>query len=74
MRTILLALTLGFFAVWALEFRRAGLLESYWLLLVSIVCLLIFQFVRLKASMSAGAKQQKEVAPTRQIATKKPKK
>jgi hypothetical protein len=49
-RTILLALTLGFFVVWVLEFRRAGLFESYWLLLLSITCLLVFQFNRLKAA------------------------
>ncbi|QRR03787.1 hypothetical protein [Dyadobacter sandarakinus] len=52
-RTILLALTLGFFVVWVLEFRRAGLFESYWLLLLSIVCLLFFQFNRLKASQAS---------------------
>jgi hypothetical protein len=49
-RTILLALALGFLVVWILEFRRAGLFESYWLLLLSIVCLLVFQFSRLKAA------------------------
>lgn len=51
-RTILLASAIGFFVLWVLEFRRAGLLESYWLLLVSLVCLLFFQFNRLKASMN----------------------
>lgn len=53
-RTILLALALGFFVVWVLEFRRTTLFESYWLLLLSIVCLLVFQFGRLKASLKAG--------------------
>jgi hypothetical protein len=55
-RTILLALTLGFFVVWVLEFRRAGLFESYWLLLLSIMCLLFFQFSRLKAATEAKNK------------------
>jgi hypothetical protein len=57
LRTILLALTLGFFVVWVLEFRRAGLFESYWLLLLSITCLLFFQFIRLKAATEAKNKE-----------------
>jgi Ca2+/Na+ antiporter len=52
-RTILIALTLGFFVVWVLEFRRTTMFESYWLLLLSIMCLLLFQFSRLKASLQA---------------------
>lgn len=52
-RTVLLALTLGFFVVWVLEFRRTTMFESYWLLLLSILCLLSFQFSRLKASLLA---------------------
>ena len=59
-RTILLASGIGFFVLWILEFRRAGMFESYWLLLVSLVCLLFFQFNRLKASMSAS--KEKEIA------------
>jgi hypothetical protein len=60
-RTILLALTLGFFVVWVLEFRRTTLFESYWLLLLSIMCLLIFQFSRLKASLLAKKEQEMNV-------------
>lgn len=52
-RTIFLALALGFLALWVLEFRRAGLFESYWLLLLSIICVLLFQFSRLKAATLA---------------------
>lgn len=52
-RTIFLALAFGFFVLWVLEFRRAGLLESYWLLLLCIVCFLLFQFSRLKAATLA---------------------
>lgn len=68
-RTILLALALGFFAMWVLEFRRTTMFESYWLLLLAIMCLLIFQFNRLKASllakkeaeMKANVKKEKPV-------------
>lgn len=60
-KTILLALSLGFFVVWVLEFRRAGMFESYWLLLLSIMCLLVFQFRRLKASMEMKKKQNEEL-------------
>lgn len=52
-RTIFLALAFGFLVLWVLEFRRAGLLESYWLLLLCIVCFLLFQFSRLKAATVA---------------------
>jgi len=52
-RTIFLALAFGFLTLWVLEFRRAGLLESYWLLLLCIVCFLLFQFNRLKAATLA---------------------
>ena len=61
LRTILLALALGFFVMWVLEFRRAGMFESYWLLLLSIVCLLSFQFIRLKASMETKKAEQKPI-------------
>jgi hypothetical protein len=60
-KTILLALSLGFFVVWVLEFRRAGMFESYWLLLLSVMCLLVFQFRRLKASMEIKKKQAEEM-------------
>jgi len=52
-RTIFLALAFGFLSLWVLEFRRAGLLESYWLLLLCVVCFLLFQFSRLKAATLA---------------------
>ena len=60
-RTILLALTLGFFVVWVLEFRRTTMFESYWLLLLSILCLLTFQFSRLKASLLAKKEAEMKV-------------
>ncbi|MET7256738.1 hypothetical protein [Dyadobacter fermentans] len=63
-RTIFLALAFGFLVLWVLEFRRAGLLESYWLLLLCIVCFLLFQFSRLKAA--TAAKQAGEPEAERQ--------
>ncbi|MCF2500708.1 hypothetical protein [Dyadobacter chenhuakuii] len=68
-RTILIALALGFFVMWVLEFRRTTMFESYWLLLLAIMCLLMFQFSRLKASllakkeieMNANRKKEKPV-------------
>ncbi len=57
-KTILLALSAGFFFLWILEFRRAGMFESYWLLLLSVTCLLTFQFRRLKASLLLKKEQQ----------------
>jgi len=62
-RTVLIALALGFFAVWILEFRRAGLFESYWLLLLSVTSFLLFQFSRLKAAMMAKEKEQGKSVP-----------
>jgi len=58
LRTILLALAIGFFTMWILEFRRAGMFESYWLLLMSILSLLSFQFIRLKASLEKKKKDE----------------
>ncbi|WP_149242639.1 hypothetical protein [Dyadobacter sp. 32] len=72
-RTILLASGIGFFVLWVLEFRRAGLLESYWLLLVSLVCLLFFQFNRLKAATAQSA-NEKEIEVNKAAASKKNKK
>lgn len=58
LKTILLSLSLGFFVVWVLEFRRAGMFESYWLLLLSILCLLYFQFKRVKAVLELRKKEE----------------
>ncbi|WP_025763843.1 hypothetical protein [Dyadobacter tibetensis] len=49
-RTILLAAGIGFFILWIMEYRRAGMFASYWLLLLSIVAFLSFQYNRLKHS------------------------
>jgi len=73
-RTILLASGIGFFVLWILEFRRAGMFESYWLLLVSLVCILFFQFNRLKASMSPGKVKQMAVPEKKSVTSKKSRK
>tara|TARA_R110002124_G_scaffold9484_1_gene48644 strand:- start:1310 stop:1633 length:324 start_codon:yes stop_codon:yes gene_type:complete len=51
-RSLLIAGGLGFFVLWILEYRRAGMLESYWLLLLSVVSLLFFQINRLKEGIA----------------------
>ncbi|WP_428665113.1 hypothetical protein [Runella sp.] len=38
--------TLGFFILWVMEFRRTEFQESYWLLMLSLSCLLGFQYLR----------------------------
>ena len=63
LKTILLALSFGFFVMWVLEFRRAGMFESYWLLLLAVLCLLTFQFTRVKAALEL--KKKEEVAVNR---------
>ncbi|HEV7378899.1 MAG TPA: hypothetical protein VGN64_03845 [Dyadobacter sp.] len=73
-KTILLSLSLGFFVVWILEFRRAGMFESYWLLLLSVMCLLVFQFRRLKASLEMKKKQAEEIEAQKLSASKTAKK
>lgn len=47
-KTILLYLGLGFFAIWALEFRKTTLADSYWALLLGLLCLLWYQLINLK--------------------------
>lgn len=73
-KTILLALAAGFFFVWILEFRRAGMAESYWLLLLSIVCLLNFQFRRLKASLLLKKEEEAKAEAAKNLPTKSAKK
>ncbi len=59
-RTILIAGCIGFLILWVLEFRRTTLFESYWLLLLSITFLLIFQFNRLKSSLTEKKRLEEE--------------
>lgn len=68
LKTILLFLSLGFLIIWFLEFRRTSLADSYWLLLLVMVCLFLYQFLNLKASdrkSQAGAERTgQEVSKT----------
>lgn len=73
-RTILIAGALGFLIVWVLEFRRTTLFESYWLLLLSITCVLFFQFSRLKASLEAKRREEAQVNKDKITDTKNVKK
>ena len=70
LKTILLALSVGFFVMWILEFRRAGMFESYWLLLLSILCLLYFQFKRVKAALELRKKEEIDMAASKSKSSK----
>ena len=74
LKTILLALSVGFFVMWILEFRRAGMFESYWLLLLSILCLLYFQFKRVKAALELRKKEEIDIVASKSKSSKTPKK
>jgi hypothetical protein len=73
-RTIFFASGIGFFVLWVLEFRRTTLFESYWLLLVSLTCLLLFQFNRLKNSVRHDKRGSADQETKKLVATKKIKK
>ncbi|WP_353717952.1 hypothetical protein [Dyadobacter sp. 676] len=73
-RTVFLALAFGFLVLWVLEFRRAGLFESYWLLLLCVICFLLFQFSRLKAAAAAKEAGEPKSAEQKPKPGKKPKK
>lgn len=47
-KTLLLAAALGFFILWVLEIMRTDLSNSYWLLMLSLTCLLLHQYYRLR--------------------------
>ncbi len=49
LKSVLLAAALGLLILWIMEFRRVGFGASYWLLLLSLCCVLIQQYVRLRA-------------------------
>lgn len=57
-KTILISFTLGFFLVWILEVNRTDIKSSYWLLLLSITCLLTYQYYfRVKGVTEATEKK-----------------
>jgi hypothetical protein len=47
LKTLLLAATVGFFILWVLELLRTDLSHSYWLMMLSLTCLLLHQYYRL---------------------------
>ncbi len=49
LKSTLLALAIGLFILWIMEFWRVGFGDSYWLAMLSLSCLLIHQYVRLRA-------------------------
>lgn len=62
---ILLAVAAGFLVIWIAEFQRTTFGDSYWLLMLFLIFLLAFRYVRIKRtgqekSMSATGKQPLE--------------
>ncbi len=53
-KSLLIAGGVGFFILWILEYLRAGMLASYWLLLLSLMSLLFFQYLRLKRGIATN--------------------
>lgn len=49
LKSLLLAAALGLLILWIMEFWRVGFGDSYWLLLLSLCCVLIHQYIRLRA-------------------------
>ncbi len=37
---------IGFFMIWLLEIRRTAFKDSYWIVMLSVACLLVFQYLR----------------------------
>jgi len=65
-KTLLLAAALGFFVMWVLELIRTDLSHSYWLLMLSLTCLLSHQYYRLRTlpqSKPTSQKTQKASKP-----------
>lgn len=63
-RTLLLAAAIGFLVMWVLEFRRTTLFESYWLLLLGLMFLLMFQLNRLKQGLKAKKEMEAKASST----------
>jgi amino acid permease len=73
-KTILLFLALGFLAIWVLEFRRTTLVDSYWALLLVLLCLLWYQLINLKLIARAKKEEVVEGEKRRQLKSKEKKK
>lgn len=70
-KNLLLFLSLGFLIIWIMEFRRTSLADSYWLLLLLLVCLLWYQLLNLKGR-TAGESRQQESREESGVKTGKP--
>ncbi len=78
-KTLLIAGAIGFFILWLLEYQRAGIADSYWLILLCISCLLGFQYYRIRqgtTGIPTGAKPKEpaDSAPKKTVAPKRKKK
>ncbi len=47
LRTLFLFASAGFLVISISEYMRVGFAESYWLMLLAVACLLLFQYFRL---------------------------
>lgn len=70
-KTILLAIALGFFMLWILEIFRTDLSNSYWLLMLSLTFLLVHQYYRLRTTPSPPTVAKKPTKPTTPTKSKK---
>ncbi len=66
-----MACTIAFFILWYLEYQRTTLVESYWLALAALACLMGYQYVRMsspsggkKSSTSGKVQNQQSVTPS----------
>ena len=64
-KTLLLAVALGFFTMWVLEIMRTDLSSSYWLLMLSLTFLLLHQYYRLRTSPQPPTTPPKANNPTK---------
>lgn len=64
-KTLLLATALGFFMLWIMEIFRTDLSNSYWLLMLSLTFLLVYQYYRLRTTPSTPTAIKKPNKPTK---------
>lgn len=63
-KTILISLAIAFFLLWIFEANRTDLQSSYWLLLLSVTFLLVYQYYfRLKGVSQLPKKVQTATPP-----------
>jgi hypothetical protein len=68
--TLTLAAAVGFLILWIAEYQRTTFADSYWLLMLCLSFLLLFQFIR-----NRRIERNKEISPTiKQMAADRQKK